>query len=276
MRARTRSAAALIVTLAVVAGGWAYFKAGDIAPQVPEPKQVRTAVPQILALGDPLRVATPAPEAPPKPSRTPVMDKLSPLARYDRLVKTGDPIDAKLAYDLAQRCIDDMWSISRVPKDMTEDIREMTRQECGDLATRPGILEPTAQLALVKRAAEAGVHRAYLDLYRNHVKGSRTLPEGPETDAYMERLRQTALSTADPYALAEEHSMAEQVGKDKPAELALLVAYRTALARDRGDKYDPHKDAPTQAVAKTLPPAVAEAAIEKGTKFVAINYRSQL
>ena len=127
------------------------------------------------------------------------------------------------------------------------------------------------------------MHRAYIDLYRDHAlagvdeSGKRvapTLPKGPETDAYMERVKQAALQTADPYALAEEQAKAQENG-DAQNALALFVAYRFALARDRGASYDPATDAPTQERARTLPPAAAQEAIDKGAQYVARHYRSQ-
>jgi hypothetical protein len=99
------------------------------------------------------------------------------------------------------------------------------------------------------------------------------MPAGPETNAYMERVRQIALSTADPYALREAAAMAEIDG-DKPKELALWVAHRAALARDRGVSYDPSTDEVAQAKAAALPENVAKQAIADGTQYVAMNYRS--
>jgi len=89
----------------------------------------------------------------------------------------------------------------------------------------------------------------------------------------LESIRQIALSTADPFALAEEMGRA-QAREDKPAELALFVATRAALARDRGEPYDPAKDEATKTRAAALPEDVAKQAIAKGTQFVALNYRS--
>ena len=268
----THVAVAIGVLVAAIVGGALALR----EPEKPPPDVVAAPKSPALLGGysePPTAVPPPARTSSTTTTKTPVMDKASKLAQYERLKASGDPVDAKLAYNLAQRCIDDVWAISRVSKDLTEDQREIARQECGDLTMKPGVLEPTEQLALAKVAAEAGVHRAYIDLYRNHVKGSRTMPEGDETDAYMERVRQIALSTADPYALAEEEAKAEQRG-DKAAQLSLFVAYRASLARDRGEPYDPVTDQPTQKLASALPAPIAKQSIDKGTQFVALNYRS--
>lgn len=254
-----------------LAGGLAYKQ------QIVSPSSAPTLggmpQPSLLAAGqdtpsEPVAAVTPT------PTRSPVMDKLSPLSRYDKLVSSGNPVDAKLAHDLTQRCIDDMWAIPHMPEDLREAQRETARQECGDLTTRPAILEPIVQMELLKRAAEAGVHQAYFDLWRNHVQGTRTMPPGPETDAYMERMRQIALSTADPWALAEEVGRSEGTG-DKPLQLALYVAHRTALARERNDPYDPKTDRPTLAKAAELPPDVAAARIEQGQQFTQQRFKNR-
>jgi len=225
-----------------------------------------TLMPEIMSAGKdtPTRIA-PTPQT---PSRTPNLDKLSKLTMYDRLARSKDPRDAKAAYDLVRWCKDNQEVATQQP-----EIVEQARQECGDLTMRPGILDPHEQLKLAKVAAEAGVHGAYMDVFRYHVVRYHTLPPGAETDAYIESLRQVALSTADPYALAEEESRAKNLG-DKPAELAMYVASRAAYAKDRGVPYDPATDGPTRERAGALPQAVASEAIAKGTQFVALNYRS--
>jgi hypothetical protein len=263
----TRIALACTAVLVALAGvGYAYLHAGDVRPEV-RVLNPRTATPQLFALGaDPPFVAS----APPQPSRSPapIVDNASMLARYDRLAKSANPADNKIAYDMVQRCRDTRWATSRDP-----ELTDLAREECGDLVMRPGILDdPAYQLALVERAAQAGVHRAYLDLFRNEYKKGR-MPPGPETEQRLEELRKIALSTADPYALAEE-SVRAQIAGDKAAELALFVAYRTALARDRGDPYDPATDRATLEKAGDLPEATAKAAIAKGTEFVAAAYRT--
>jgi hypothetical protein len=262
-----------LVALAVVAlcaGGGAALHQRDRAEHPPSTALGPPPAFSVIAAGKDVRSEPPQPPTA-TATRTPIMDRLSPMARYDRLVATGDPVDAKLAYDIAQRCMNSMWSVSRVPPEYTEVSREIARSDCGDL--RPGILTNTEQMALAKKAAEAGVHGSWLALFTNQVLRDKTMPPGPETDAYIEHVRQIALSTADPNALLEEATKASELG-DKPTALALFVAFRTSQARDRGEGYNPATDPPTQTKAAQLPEAVAKSAIAKGTDYVAKAYRS--
>lgn len=256
-----------VVTLIAALVGVGYYRASDIHSQVPTPNGVQTITPQLFAFdGSNDKPAVTAPQ--PTPSRTPVFDNASRLARYDRLAKSNNPADNKLAYDMVQRCRDAKWIASRDPS-MTDIVRE----ECGDLVMRPGIIDdPAFQLALIERAAQAGVHRAYIDYFKNEYKRGRMGPPTPETEAHFEELRQIALSTADPYALAEEYARAGLVG-DKEAELALFVAYRTAYARDNNHVFNPATDPATRARAQALPEAAAKAAIARGTQYVASVYK---
>lgn len=143
---------------------------------------------------------------------------------------------------------------------------------CGDF--QPGQLDDLQRrLALLREASLAGVHGAWFRLWQEGPNGPlRTIPNGPDYQAWEAQARAAALATGDPFVYAQEAQ--EWIKKDAARALTATVIYREMLTyRQGGLSFNPGVDSEIQSLASTMEPAAAEMAIAEARSFVAMAIR---
>lgn len=234
----------------------------------------------------PLTVPTPPPDAQatPAPMTIPTLASVSKSDEFNRLVRSGKPADAYIAYKLAASCeATTAWAAlaKQAPPEVQKLVESKTPESvCGDLS--PG--QRATRLELLRLSLEAGVHGALASL--DSTEGPhgvlKTIPEGPEWYKTQRAAIDAAVKTADPYALLSRSSYymncrhadapgpCEPSDADKAKALMYWAAYEEAKT---ADKMPPPPKSGTDAVvarySKTLPPEVAQKAISDGKTLVA-------
>jgi hypothetical protein len=202
------------------------------------------------------------PKVAPVPARPRTVMVESKADKYDRLVRSGRPIDLYRAYGLAFDC----EIALRLP--MVDPRIKVDTAACGDLT--PG--QRASRIEHLRAAAPHGVHGAwmYLTVYEGPAGLFQTLPDSPETTELIASARAAGMRTADPFVMVQASEIARGNG-DAEAALRYWVAFLGAKARDRAQSFDPASDPHVAQLARelALTPDAASKAISDGQQIVA-------
>ncbi len=259
---------------------------GFLLRPAPEPVVAVSAPPATVGHApSPLAVPSGRPDAPAgTASSSPAAAKAGSKAdEFNRLIRTGKPVDAYAAYKLAASCESEKaWAalFKQAPPEVQKVVVHEPQKACGDLS--PG--QVASRLELLRIALDAGVHGALASLVTNEGPAGilHTIPDGPEWRAMELAALDAGVKTADPYALVSRSSyymnchnsgqQCEPSEADKTKALMYWVAFQEAKALNDGrpPMVSSSGETVVERYSKMLPPEVAKKAIDDGKTLVAL------
>jgi hypothetical protein len=213
----------------------------------------------------------------------------SKAAEFNRLIQTGKPVDALTAYKLAAGCEGHKAWAALAKQAPLEDQRlfaaQAPKDPCGDLS--PGQI--ATRLELLRIALDAGVHGALAALVSTEGPHGvlHTIADGPQWRALENAAIAAGEKSADPYTLLSRSSFymnchntgqpCETSDADKAKALMYWVAFQEAKKLDKMPPAMSSGGSETlvDRYSKSLPPEVAQKAIDEGKTLVATARRPQ-
>ncbi|HKX39832.1 MAG TPA: hypothetical protein VJO99_01640, partial [Burkholderiaceae bacterium] len=226
-----------LVIVVLVVGGFAYFQT-DVEPAL---KPVSNgALPSRVAFSHEAASQTQAPGrstllprsgistwAKPAPESKAFEFEMAAMSKDSRVRFKAYELahDCAMAHALSESARTDSWLPGRPSE-------PFDASACGDL--KPGQWEDVERRhALLREASLAGVHGAWFRLWQEGPNGPlRSLPDGPQYQAWEAKAREAALASGDPFVYAQEAQ--EWHDKDPRRALVATVIYREVLTRRLG------------------------------------------